>query len=82
MTDLSNPPFRADHVGSLLRPLELLWVRAEHQAGRLSARPSRRCLLLASACMLLPSIAAAQAPKRPPSRLHFRRISLRSGAVR
>jgi methionine synthase II (cobalamin-independent) len=31
------PPFRADHVGSLLRPPELLRARAEHQAGRLSA---------------------------------------------
>ena len=37
MTDLSGPPFRADHVGSLLRPPELLHARAEHQAGRLSA---------------------------------------------
>ncbi len=31
------PPFRADHVGSLLRPPELLKARADHQAGRLSA---------------------------------------------
>src|SRR5262249_8729753 len=30
------PPFRADHVGSLLRPAALLGARAEHQAGRLS----------------------------------------------
>jgi 5-methyltetrahydropteroyltriglutamate--homocysteine methyltransferase len=29
------PPFRADHVGSLLRPRELLDARAEHAAGRL-----------------------------------------------
>jgi 5-methyltetrahydropteroyltriglutamate--homocysteine methyltransferase len=34
---MSNPPFRADHVGSLLRPAELLQARAEHQAGRISA---------------------------------------------
>jgi methionine synthase II (cobalamin-independent) len=33
---MSGPPFRADHVGSLLRPPELLRARAEHQAGRLS----------------------------------------------
>jgi 5-methyltetrahydropteroyltriglutamate--homocysteine methyltransferase len=33
----SGPPFRADHVGSLLRPPELLKARAEHAAGRLSA---------------------------------------------
>jgi 5-methyltetrahydropteroyltriglutamate--homocysteine methyltransferase len=32
-----NPPFRAEHIGSLLRPPELLQARAEHKAGRLSA---------------------------------------------
>src|SRR6266404_3207555 len=42
MSDLSRPPFRADHVGSLLRPPELLRARAEHQAGRLSAEELRR----------------------------------------
>jgi 5-methyltetrahydropteroyltriglutamate--homocysteine methyltransferase len=31
------PPFRADHVGSLLRPAELHAARADHAAGRLSA---------------------------------------------
>src|SRR5204863_4376609 len=31
-----GPPFRADHVGSLLRPPELLEARTEQQAGRLS----------------------------------------------
>jgi len=30
-----TPPFRADHVGSLLRPPELLTARAEHAAGRI-----------------------------------------------
>jgi methionine synthase II (cobalamin-independent) len=30
-----RPPFRADHVGSLLRPPELLRARSEFQAGRL-----------------------------------------------
>ena len=34
-------PFRADHVGSLLRPPELLHARAEHQAGRLSVAELR-----------------------------------------
>jgi methionine synthase II (cobalamin-independent) len=42
MSDLSGPPFRADHVGSLLRPPELLQARAEHQAGRISAADLRR----------------------------------------
>ncbi len=31
----TEPPFRADHVGSLLRPPALLAARAEHAAGRL-----------------------------------------------
>jgi 5-methyltetrahydropteroyltriglutamate--homocysteine methyltransferase len=33
----TKPPFRADHVGSLLRPPRLLEARAEHEAGRLAA---------------------------------------------
>ncbi|HKS89776.1 MAG TPA: 5-methyltetrahydropteroyltriglutamate--homocysteine S-methyltransferase [Stellaceae bacterium] len=39
---MTTPPFRADHVGSLLRPPELLRARAEHQAGRLSAEDLRQ----------------------------------------
>jgi 5-methyltetrahydropteroyltriglutamate--homocysteine methyltransferase len=31
------PPFRADHVGSLLRPRELAEARAARKAGALSA---------------------------------------------
>jgi 5-methyltetrahydropteroyltriglutamate--homocysteine methyltransferase len=31
----TEPPFRADHVGSLLRPPALLAARADHAAGRL-----------------------------------------------
>src|ERR671916_3184219 len=34
MTDTSGPPFRADHVGSLLRPQRLLDARARFAAGR------------------------------------------------
>jgi 5-methyltetrahydropteroyltriglutamate--homocysteine methyltransferase len=33
----TTPPFRADHVGSLLRPPELLAAREEFAAGRLAA---------------------------------------------
>ena len=33
----SSPPFRADHVGSLLRPPRLLAARDDHAAGRISA---------------------------------------------
>ena len=35
MTDASGPPFRADHVGSLLRPKNLLEARARHAAGEI-----------------------------------------------
>lgn len=35
MAPRTSPPFRADHVGSLLRPPELLRAREEHAAGRL-----------------------------------------------
>lgn len=42
MNDVSAPPFRADHVGSLLRPAELLRARGELQAGRISAEELRR----------------------------------------
>jgi 5-methyltetrahydropteroyltriglutamate--homocysteine methyltransferase len=37
-----DPPFRAEHVGSLLRPPELLKARASDEAGRLSAADLRR----------------------------------------
>src|SRR6266436_3081847 len=37
----ATPPFRADHVGSLLRPPELLRARAERDAGRISAEDLR-----------------------------------------
>ena len=33
----TKPPFRADHVGSLLRPPQLLQARDEHAAGRIDA---------------------------------------------
>ena len=36
------PPFRADHVGSLLRPRELLQARADHAAGRIPREELRR----------------------------------------
>ena len=37
MTARTRPPFRADHVGSLLRPPELLHAREEFTAGRMTA---------------------------------------------
>src|SRR5438067_9109443 len=39
---MSHPPCRADHVGSLLRPPELLQARSEREAGRISAEELRR----------------------------------------
>jgi 5-methyltetrahydropteroyltriglutamate--homocysteine methyltransferase len=36
MSARTKPPFRADHVGSLLRPRKLLQAREDHAAGRLS----------------------------------------------
>jgi 5-methyltetrahydropteroyltriglutamate--homocysteine methyltransferase len=35
MAQRDSPPFRADHVGSLLRPPELLRAREDHKAGRI-----------------------------------------------
>ncbi|MDQ4002650.1 MAG: 5-methyltetrahydropteroyltriglutamate--homocysteine S-methyltransferase [Actinomycetota bacterium] len=37
----TTPPFRADHVGSLLRPPELLQAREDFAAGRISAEDLR-----------------------------------------
>lgn len=37
-----TPPFRADHVGSLLRPPELLQAREDHKAVRISPAELRR----------------------------------------
>jgi methionine synthase II (cobalamin-independent) len=42
MAARATPPFRADHVGSLLRPPELLQARADFAAGRLDAAELRR----------------------------------------
>ncbi|MGH8112896.1 MAG: 5-methyltetrahydropteroyltriglutamate--homocysteine S-methyltransferase [Rhodanobacteraceae bacterium] len=36
-----NPPFRADHVGSLLRPAQLLEARAKHANGEIDAAALR-----------------------------------------
>ena len=38
---LNQPPFRADHVGSLLRPPALTLARADHKAGRIGAEQLR-----------------------------------------
>jgi 5-methyltetrahydropteroyltriglutamate--homocysteine methyltransferase len=41
MARRDTPPFRADHVGSLLRPPELLRARADFADGRISAQDLR-----------------------------------------
>ena len=42
MTARTRPPFRADHVGSLLRPPELLQAREDAAAGRIDGDTLRR----------------------------------------
>ena len=42
MATRTKPPFRADHVGSLLRPKDVLQAREDHKQGRLSAAELRR----------------------------------------
>ena len=39
-----RPPFRADHVGSFLRPKRLLDAREQHKAGATSAAEIRAAL--------------------------------------
>jgi 5-methyltetrahydropteroyltriglutamate--homocysteine methyltransferase len=41
MAARNKPPFRAEHVGSLLRPPELRQARADHRAGRIAAEALR-----------------------------------------
>ena len=41
MSHRTTPPFRADHVGSLLRPRHLLQAREDHAAGRIDAAELR-----------------------------------------
>ncbi|MGO9786512.1 MAG: 5-methyltetrahydropteroyltriglutamate--homocysteine S-methyltransferase [Stellaceae bacterium] len=41
MSKRLKPPFRADHVGSLLRPREVLQARADREAGRISPKQLR-----------------------------------------
>ena len=42
MTQRTKPPFRADHVGSLLRPKALLQAREDLKQGRIAAAELRR----------------------------------------
>jgi 5-methyltetrahydropteroyltriglutamate--homocysteine methyltransferase len=37
MSDRTTPPYRADHVGSLLRPASLLQAREDHAGGKIDA---------------------------------------------
>ena len=45
-------PYRADHVGSLLRPPELLQAQADFNEGRTSAEPLAQALALAQLVLL------------------------------
>ena len=42
MSGTETPPFRADHVGSLLRPPALTEARADYQAGKITADALRK----------------------------------------
>ncbi len=42
MPDANGPPYRADHVGSLLRPAPLLAARQEHEQGWITAETLRQ----------------------------------------
>ena len=42
MADLARPPFRADHVGSLLRPPAVLAARDQFAAGQIIAEQLKR----------------------------------------
>ena len=42
MTAPINPPFRAEHIGSLLRPARLLALRADHAVDKISDEEVRR----------------------------------------
>ncbi|MEQ1581196.1 MAG: 5-methyltetrahydropteroyltriglutamate--homocysteine S-methyltransferase [Steroidobacteraceae bacterium] len=42
MTHRTRPPFRADHVGSFLRPKRLLEAREQHRTGALSGEALRK----------------------------------------
>lgn len=42
MSPRAKPPFRADHVGSLLRPKTVLEARKQHQSKRISAEQLRQ----------------------------------------
>ena len=48
MSPRARPPFRADHVGSLLRPVKLREARAAHVAGKL---PSEALRAIEDACI-------------------------------
>jgi 5-methyltetrahydropteroyltriglutamate--homocysteine methyltransferase len=43
----TSPPFRADHVGSLLRPQRLLQARDDFAAGQITA--AKLCLIVETA---------------------------------
>ncbi len=56
----ASPPFRADHVGSLLRPKELLDARARYQSGETTKAELRA--MLREAARNTAALSAAQPP--------------------
>src|SRR3712207_3530126 len=72
MTDTSGPPFRADHVGSLLRPQDLLEARARFAAGEIDAAELRGIEDEATADVVR---LRGDAGRGPPTDGEFRRAS-------
>ena len=78
----SRPPFRSDHVGSLLRPPELAEARAGHRAGRLpdgalrvTGRIAHRRPVMVDHFRFLAGHVRGAVPKQTipsPSVVHFR----------
>ena len=64
---MGDPPFRADHVGSLLRRAQLLRARAVHPATAAIGRCSRSIAAIAVvAALVAPNLARAQQPAFHP----------------
>ena len=61
MTARTGPPFRADHVGSLLRPPELRAARERHAAGEIDALRAAEDAAIAAAVAMQEDVGLALA---------------------
>ena len=89
MRERSRPPFRADHVGSLLRPHALKAARREHAAGLLDSaglaavedREILGSLGVSLSIAFMPELAGAEEEPQI-SATHFERVRSSSATVR